>query len=146
MHHAVELTNPDVVVVDPITNLMTVGTQSDVRSMLTRVIDFLKTRGVTALFTSLTSSTSNLEETEAMISSLMDTWVLVAVDTVTTRRSRHLYVLKSRGMPHSDEVRPFRITSHGVDIGASTAPPVGRTPVAARAAPRAAKRAPRRPK
>jgi circadian clock protein KaiC len=133
MHHAVELTNPDVVIVDPITNLMAVGTETDVRSMLTRVIDFLKTRGITALFTSLTSSSQGLEQTEAMISSLMDTWVLVAFDTVDARRSRHLYVLKSRGMPHSDEVRPFRITSKGFDIAPSRSPrPAGRAKRAAR--------------
>jgi circadian clock protein KaiC len=116
MHHAVELADPDVVVVDPITNLMAVGTQSDVRSMLTRVIDFLKMRGVTCLFTSLTTSSQTLEHTEAMISSLMDTWILVAFDTIKTQRSRHLYVLKSRGMPHSDEVRPFRLTSSGFTL------------------------------
>jgi circadian clock protein KaiC len=84
--------------------------------MLTRVIDFLKTRGVTCLFTSLTSSSQTLEHTEAMISSLMDTWVLVAFDTINAQRSRHLYVLKSRGMPHSDDVRPFRITSNGITL------------------------------
>ncbi len=116
MHHAVEMNDPDVVVVDPITNLMAVGTQTDVRSMLTRVIDFLKTRGVTALFTSLTSSSATLEHTEAMISSLMDTWVLVAFDTVEAQRTRHLFVLKSRGMPHSDTVVPFKITSQGFTL------------------------------
>jgi circadian clock protein KaiC len=84
--------------------------------MLTRVIDFLKTRGVTCLFTSLTTSSQTLEHTEAMISSLMDTWILVAFDTIKTQRSRHLYVLKSRGMPHSDEVRPFRLTSSGFTL------------------------------
>ena len=116
MHHAVEMADPDVVVVDPITNLMAVGTPSDVRSMLTRVIDFLKTRGVTALFTSLTTSQQSLEHTESMISSLMDTWVLVAIDTIQERRSRKLYVLKSRGMPHSDEVRRFRFTDRGIEL------------------------------
>jgi circadian clock protein KaiC len=116
MHHAAEVLNPDVVVVDPVTNLMAVGTQTDVRSMLTRVIDFMKTRGVTALFTSLTTATQPLEQTEAMISSLMDTWVLVSFDTVDAQRSRSLYVLKSRGMSHSDEVRPFRITSTGIQL------------------------------
>jgi circadian clock protein KaiC len=116
MHHAVETAHPDVVIVDPITNLMAVGTNTDVRAMLTRVIDFLKLRGVTALFTSLTSSQSSLEETESMISSLMDTWILVAADTVEHQRQRKLYVLKSRGMPHSDEVRGFHFTSHGIEL------------------------------
>jgi circadian clock protein KaiC len=116
IHHAVEIENPDVIVMDPITNLMAVGTTADVRSMLTRVIDFVKTRGVTAMFTSLTTPSQTLEHTEALISSLMDTWVLVAIDTVEDLRSRKLYVLKSRGMSHSDEVRPFRISSRGVEL------------------------------
>ncbi|MBC7975859.1 MAG: circadian clock protein KaiC, partial [Myxococcales bacterium] len=119
MHHAVEMQEPDVVVIDPITNLMAVGTQSDVRSMLTRMIDFLKTRGVTGLFTSLTTATQSLEYTEALISSLMDTWILVAIDTVERQRNRDLYVLKSRGMPHSDEVRRFRFTPHGIELSPS---------------------------
>ena len=116
MHHAVELFEPDVVVMDPITNLLAVGTTIDVRSMLTRVIDFLKMRGITALFTSLTSADQSLERTETMISSLMDTWILVATLLEGNHRVRQIYVLKSRGMPHSDEVRNFRFTPHGIEI------------------------------
>jgi circadian clock protein KaiC len=116
MHHAVEVFEPDVVVMDPVTNLMAVGTTIDVRGMLTRVIDFLKTRSITAMFTSLTSSEHSLEHTESLISSLMDTWILVAVRQQGIRRTRQLYVLKSRGMPHSDEVHDFRFTSHGIEI------------------------------
>ncbi|HTU66656.1 MAG TPA: circadian clock protein KaiC [Steroidobacteraceae bacterium] len=116
MHHAVEINDPDVVVMDPVTNLMAVGTTADVRSMLTRVIDYLKTRGITAMFTSLTTPTQSLEHTEAMISSLMDTWILVAIESIDRQRTRNLYVLKSRGMPHSDEVRPFRFTSKGITL------------------------------
>jgi circadian clock protein KaiC len=116
MHHAVEVFEPDVVVMDPITNLLAVGTQLDVRSMLTRVIDFLKTRGITAMFTSLTTPEHSLEHTETLISSLMDTWILVATELENRRRKRQIYVLKSRGMPHSDEVRDFRFTSHGIEI------------------------------
>ena len=116
MHHAVEMFEPDVVVMDPITNLMAVGTTIDVRFMLTRVIDFLKTRGTTALFTSLASSDMSLEHTETLISSLMDTWILVGLDLQGARRVRQLYVLKSRGMPHSDEVRTFRISGRGIEI------------------------------
>ena len=116
MHQAVEMFEPDVVVIDPITNLMSVGTQNDVRAMLTRVIDYLKTRGVTALFTSLATSASSLEATEAIISSLMDTWVLVAINEEDRKRNRWLYVLKSRGMPHSNDVRAFEIGDRGVSI------------------------------
>jgi circadian clock protein KaiC len=84
--------------------------------MLTRVIDYFKTRGVTAVFTSLTSSTQSLEATESMISSLMDTWILVAVAEENRKRNRWIYVLKSRGMSHSNDVRAFDITDHGVRI------------------------------
>ncbi len=120
MHQAVETISPDVVVVDPITNLMAVGTHTDVRSMLTRLIDFLKTRGVTALFSSLANSSEVMETTETLISSLMDSWVLVAIDTVDNQRIRKLYVLKSRGMPHSDEVRYLRFTGKGIELLPST--------------------------
>jgi circadian clock protein KaiC len=116
MHHAVEMFDPDVVIMDPITNLLAVGTQTDVRAMLTRVIDYLKTRGVTALFTSLATSAQALETTEAMISSLMDTWILVANAEEDRKRHRWLYILKSRGMPHSNDVRPFVIGEKGIRL------------------------------
>jgi len=138
IHHTVEIFEPDVVVMDPITNLLAVGTTVDVRSMLTRIIDYLKTRGITALFTSLTTSEQSLEKTETLISSLMDTWVLVAAELQGRRRNRQLYVLKSRGMPHSDEVRDFHFTAHGIQLapaqGAATSAPA-----------RKGKRMPRRP-
>jgi circadian clock protein KaiC len=123
MHHAVETFDPDVVVVDPITNLLAVGTHTDVRSMLTRLIDFLKTRGITAMFASLTGGGDEAEATGALISSLMDSWVLVATEIKGSRRARKLYVLKSRGMPHSDEVREFRFTSHGIELPGKRRPP-----------------------
>jgi circadian clock protein KaiC len=132
IHNAVEVARPDVLVMDPVTNLMAVGTQIDVRSMLTRVIDYMKMRGVTAMFTSLTTPSQTLEYTEALISSLMDTWILMAIDTVDRKRVRNLYVLKSRGMPHSDEVRPFRFTPRGVELL-----PTGGAPAAKRAVKRA---------
>ena len=100
---------------DPITNLMAVGTHFDVRAMLTRVIDFLKTRGITALFTSLTSSGQALEHTEALMSSLMDAWS-GDLQQEERHRIRQLYVLKSRGMAHSDEVRNFQVTGRGIEI------------------------------
>jgi circadian clock protein KaiC len=116
MHRAVERLQPSVVVVDPMTNLLTVGTQVDVRAMLTRLIDFLKGRTITALFTSLTSAGSELQTTETMISSLMDTWVLTALEEAQRRRHRWLYVLKSRGTAHSPDMREFQITDHGIRI------------------------------
>jgi len=116
MHHAVEVFEPDVVIMDPITNLLSVGTNVDVRAMLTRVIDFLKTRGITALFTSLTSSGQTIEQSETMISSLMDSWLLVTFKEEGRHRIRQLYVLKSRGMAHSNEVRNYRVTDRGIEI------------------------------
>jgi circadian clock protein KaiC len=116
MHRTVDRLQPSVVVVDPMTNLLTIGTQVDVRAMLTRLIDYLKTRGITGLFTSLTSAGSDLQTTETMISSLMDTWVLTALEEAQRRRHRWLYVLKSRGTAHSPEMREFHITDHGIRI------------------------------
>ena len=116
VHRAVDRFQPDIVIVDPITNLLAVGTQTDVRAMLTRLIDFLKTRNVTAYFTSLTGSGSDLASTEVMISSLMDTWLLVESDATDRRRRRRVFVFKSRGMATSDEVREFRLSDRGFDI------------------------------
>jgi circadian clock protein KaiC len=119
MHHAVDVFAPDVAVVDPVTNLMAVGTQADVRAMLTRMIDYLKTRSITAMFTSLNTPSQTLDHTESLISSLMDTWILMSIDTVNDERLRFLNVLKSRGMPHSDEIRRFRFSTKGIEIAAT---------------------------
>jgi circadian clock protein KaiC len=116
MHRAVERLRPSVVVVDPMTNLLTVGTQVEVRAMLTRLIDFLKGRNITALFTGLTSGGIDLQTTETMISSLMDTWVLTSLEEAQRRRHRWIYVLKARGIPHSPDMREFHITGHGIRI------------------------------
>ncbi len=119
MHRVVEQFQPDVVVIDPVTNLLTIGSQIDVRAMLTRLIDYLKIRQTTVVLTSLTSVGSELQSTEAMISSLMDTWVLVSLEEAERRRHRWIYVLKSRGMAHSDEMREFWITGGGMDVSSS---------------------------
>jgi circadian clock protein KaiC len=116
MHRAVAQFRPSVVVIDPMTNLLTIGTQVDVRAMLTRMIDFLKMQNITAFFTGLTSAGADLETTETMVSSLMDTWVLTSIEAVDRRRQRWIYVLKARGIAHSNETREFRITGGGIDI------------------------------
>jgi circadian clock protein KaiC len=103
-------------VADPITNLLTVGTHSDVRSMLTRIIDYLKGESITGLFTSLTPGSRELEETDAGISSLMDTWVVLTIAEQNKRRRRWLSVLKSRGMAHSDTVREYLLTERGLQV------------------------------
>jgi circadian clock protein KaiC len=121
MHKVVADFSPDVAVFDPVTNLMTVGTQADVQAMLTRLIDHLKTHNITALLTSLTPTT-DIERTEMSISSLMDTWILLANDAANGGHHRGLHVLKSRGMAHSNEVCEFRLTGQGIQIaGMNTA-------------------------
>ena len=91
--------------------------------MLTRVIDFLKVRGITTVFTSLIGDGHEAELSEVGISSLMDTWILLQTARSAGRRTRRLFILKSRGMAHSADVREFRLTNRGIVIaGASPAP------------------------
>jgi circadian clock protein KaiC len=116
MQRAVTKFKPAVVVADPVTNLLTVGTHSDVRWMLTRVIDYLKLGSITVLFTSLTPGSRELEETEAGISSLMDTWIMLTIAEQNRRRRRWISVLKSRGMAHSDSVREYMLTDRGLSV------------------------------
>jgi len=126
MHQAVADFRPAVTVIDPVTNLMTVGTYTDVQAMLTRLIDHLKTANITAMLTSLMPGQGDIERTETTISSLMDTWIVLANDQVGNRHRRGLYVLKSRGMAHSNEQCEFVMTNHGLDLleGAAATPRV----------------------
>jgi circadian clock protein KaiC len=107
---------PLVVVIDPITNFFAIGSQTEIRSMLTRLIDYLKSHQITTLFTSLTPGGGAVDLPEVGISSLIDTWLLVREVESNGERNRLLHVLKSRGMPHSNQVREFVITSHGIDL------------------------------
>jgi circadian clock protein KaiC len=115
-HKCVTGFQPSVVVVDPITNLLVVSTLGEVRSMLTRLVDFLKTAQITAIFTSLTAGSGTLEANEADVSSLMDTWVLLRTIEVGGELNRALYVLKSRGMAHSNQIREFLLTNDGLRL------------------------------
>ncbi|HEY8503090.1 MAG TPA: circadian clock protein KaiC [Gemmataceae bacterium] len=109
--------DPHAVVLDPVSNLHTAGSPPDARAMLLRLIDFLKGKGVTTLMTSLTRAGSDsLEETEVGISSLIDTWLLLRDVEQAGERNRVLYVLKSRGMGHSNQLREFRITPRGIEL------------------------------
>lgn len=116
IHDQIQELNPQVVVFDPVTNLITVGDQVEVRSMLIRLIDFFKTKKITALFTSLTSSDSAPEQSEVGVSSLMDTWILLRNLEQSGERNRALYVLKSRGMAHSNQVREFQLSDRGIEL------------------------------
>lgn len=117
LHKFVEEFKPDAVIVDPITNLIAAaGEESEVNAVLTRLIDFLKLKQITTVFTSLTSAASAAESTDVGISSLIDTWLLVRDLESNGERNRALYVIKSRGMAHSNQVREFLMTSRGVQL------------------------------
>jgi circadian clock protein KaiC len=116
VHKLVNDFKPEVVVFDPITNLTAMGDQAEVKSMLTRVVDFLKNEGITALFTSLTSAGSPAEQSEAEVSSLLDSWLLLRNVETNGGRTRRLNILKSRGMAHSSETRGFDLTDKGIRI------------------------------
>jgi circadian clock protein KaiC len=115
MHRMIEEQRPRVVLVDPISNLISVGTSIEVRAMLARLIDFMKVRRTTALFTSLTSD-EILPEADIGISSFMDTWIVLRNIEWNGERTRTLNVLKSRGMAHSNQVREFLLTNKGLKI------------------------------
>ena len=108
--------HPRVVIVDPITTFLNVGTSVEAESMLMRLIDFLKAQQITALFTSLTHGGDHLEQSQTGISSLIDTWLLVRDIELGGERNRGLYVLKSRGMAHSNQIREYLLTDHGVEL------------------------------
>jgi len=107
---------PSVLVVDPISNLIAAGNISEVKSMLTRLVDFLKTNHTTTIFTSLTSGGDSLEQTEVGMSSLMDTWIVLRDVERGGERNREIHVLKSRGMSHSNQLREFVFTPQGIDL------------------------------
>ncbi|HEV8337051.1 MAG TPA: circadian clock protein KaiC [Candidatus Polarisedimenticolia bacterium] len=118
LHKLVNDFQPRVVIVDPITNFLKASTQTESVAMLTRLIDFLKDKQITALFTSLTHGEDGiaLEQTGVGISSLIDTWILMRDIELGGERNRGIYVLKSRGMAHSNQIREFLLTDHGVDL------------------------------
>lgn len=116
IHKIIEEFEPDVVVVDPITNFLSVGDGMETKSMLTRLIDFLKMKQITGMFTSLTSSSTDIEDSQVGVSSLMDTWLLVKNIESNGERNRGLYILKARGIAHSNQIREFVLTDHGIEL------------------------------
>ena len=125
---------PAVVIVDPITSLMDAGTESETKGMVTRLIDYLKAGQVTSLFTSLTQGGHVLQQSEATISSLMDAWLLLQDFEGNGERNRVLYVLKARGMAHSNQIREFLISNRGIDLVDAYIGPSGVLTGSARAA------------
>jgi circadian clock protein KaiC len=116
MHRLIERFQPSVVVGDPVSSLLNVATETDVQATMTRLVDHLKAKGITALMTSLTRGRMEDERTDIAISSIVDTWLLVVTLESSGERNRGLYVLKSRGMAHSNQIREFLLTSHGVEL------------------------------
>jgi circadian clock protein KaiC len=116
IHKLVKEFKPKTVVVDPITNLITIGSVSEVKSMLMRLIDFLQEEQITVMFTALTLNTIINEQTDEGVSSLVDAWLLVRDIESNGERNRGMYVMKSRGMKHSNQVREFLITDDGLSL------------------------------
>ena len=110
---------PKSVVIDPLTSLIGEGNQREIQSMVTRMIDLLKSKGITGFFTSLVSSTAqNYTSGEVGVSSLIDTWIVVREleEDAGKRRIRGLYIVKSRGMGHSSDVHKLILSDDGIDL------------------------------
>lgn len=116
IHKQVEAFQPHLVIVDPITNFISAGTLAEASSMLMRLVDYLKSREITALFTNLNHIEGGLEQSDVGISSLIDTWLLLRDIELAGERNRGLHILKSRGMAHSNQIREFLLTDHGVQL------------------------------
>jgi circadian clock protein KaiC len=118
MYDLIKEHKPSVVVLDPITDLTVVGTKAEVKATITRMIDFLKTNQTTALFTSLTSEEDSPDQSIVGVSSLIDAWISLRILESNGERHRALFVLKSRGMAHSNQIHSFHLTDDGIKIGA----------------------------
>ncbi len=116
IHRMVAEFKPKSVIIDPISNFSTAGTTLDAESMLLRLIDFLKSSGITAFFVNLTSGAKAQEATDVGVSSIIDTWIVLRDIELGGERNRGLYVIKSRGMKHSNQIREFLITSDGIQL------------------------------
>src|SRR5438094_3279826 len=114
MHRLIDDWKPRVVVVDPVTNMIAVGTETEVKAMLARLIDFMKLRQITGLFTSLTEGGGAAERTDLGVSSLMDVWMLLGNLEANGERNRTIQIVKARGMAHSNQVREFVMTDRGI--------------------------------
>ncbi len=117
IHKLIKQVRPRVVVIDPITNLVSASGAYDVKSMLMRLVDFLKVEEITSIFTSLTFGEDAQEKTTAAVSSLMDAWIVLRDSKPNGRPRRELYILKSRGMAHSREVRELVVSHKGIALG-----------------------------
>ncbi len=116
IHKHIQAFPPAAIILDPISNFIDAGNAYTAHGMLVRLIDFLKGRQITALLTSLTEGGAALERTEVEISSIVDTWLLLKTIEIAGERNRGMYVVKSRGMAHSNQIREFILTDKGVQL------------------------------
>lgn len=116
MHKLVHDLKPDMVILDPISNLASAGTLDESTAILVRLMDYLRKNKISCIFTSLVGGGSALEATDQGLSSMVDAWLLVRDVESSGERNRVLYVLKARGMAHSNQLREFHITSKGVRL------------------------------
>ena len=116
IHRIVTEFRPTVVIVDPVSNFLALGSITEVKALLTRLIDYFKQHGITAMFTSLTTGGESLEATEVGVSSLMDTWLVMRDVESGAERNRVMHLLKSRGMAHSNQMREFRMGPDGIEL------------------------------
>jgi circadian clock protein KaiC len=125
MHKLISQFQPSVVIVDPVSNLQTAGSKEDTTNLFVRLVDFLRKNGILGFLVSLTAGASPLEATDEAVSSMVDTWLLLRDLESNGERNKALYVLKSRGMDHSNQLREFHITSKGVKLVAAYLGPEG---------------------
>jgi len=116
MHKLVETFDPALVIVDPISNFSSASSDTEAHAMLLRLVDYLKTKGKTAFLISLTGGGQAWETTDVGISSIVDTWLLLRDIELGGERNRGLYILKSRGMAHSNQIREFLLTNNGIEL------------------------------
>lgn len=116
IHKRVRQFKPHAVILDPITNLITIGSMADVKSILIRLIDFLQVEGITVMFTALVYNNDITLQTDEGVSSLVDAWLLVRDIETNGERNRGIYIMKSRGMQHSNQVREFIISENGLEL------------------------------
>jgi circadian clock protein KaiC len=117
MYDMIREYEPHVVVIDPVTDFTTVGSMAEIKSAVTRIIDFLKMNDITALFTSAATEEDMANDSVVGISSLIDAWISLRNLEDNGERHRGLFLLKSRGMAHSNQIRSFQLTDNGIEIG-----------------------------
>ena len=141
MLKAIDSFAPHSVIIDPISNLVRAGTGTDAQTVVVRLLDLLKTRGITAILTHPTNDAEHVGRTDLAVSSIIDSWILMQTLPTGGERNRTLYILKSRGMAHSNQIREFLMTSTGISLVDVYTGPDGVLTGAARAAREAQSRA-----